>query len=34
IPGSGHAIFQTPGKAPLFYAIVVEFLQRQFPSAS
>lgn len=34
IPGSGHAIFQMPGKAPLFYAIVLEFLQRQLPSAS
>lgn len=34
IPGSGHAIFQTPGKTPLFYALVLEFLQRQLPKAS
>lgn len=31
IPGSGHAIFQTPGKAPLFYSLALEFLQRQAP---
>ncbi|EDJ4263486.1 alpha/beta hydrolase [Salmonella enterica] len=34
IPGSGHAIFQTPGKTPLFYALVLEFLQRQIPKTS
>ncbi|SUH35040.1 putative hydrolase or acyltransferase [Salmonella enterica subsp. enterica] len=34
IPGSGHAIFLTPGKTPLFYALVLEFLQRQLPKAS
>ncbi|ECG8589393.1 alpha/beta hydrolase [Salmonella enterica subsp. salamae] len=34
IPGSGHAIFQTPGKAPLFYALALEFLQRHVPNAS
>ncbi|MER3147013.1 alpha/beta fold hydrolase [Salmonella enterica] len=34
IPGSGHAIFQTPGKTPLFYALVLEFLQRQLPKTS
>lgn len=34
IPGSGHAIFQTPGKTPLFYALVLEFLQRQILKAS
>lgn len=34
IPGSGHAIFQTTGKTPLFYALVLEFLQRQIPKAS
>ncbi len=31
IPGSGHVIFQMPEKR---YAIVLEFLQRQLPSAS
>ncbi|MDI8082272.1 alpha/beta hydrolase, partial [Salmonella enterica subsp. enterica serovar Kentucky] len=25
---------QTPGKTPLFYALVLEFLQRQIPKAS
>ncbi|WP_080190466.1 alpha/beta fold hydrolase [Salmonella enterica] len=34
IPGSGHAIFQTTGKTPLFYALVLEFLQRQIPKTS
>ncbi|MGS9064373.1 hypothetical protein ACQWHL_26985, partial [Salmonella enterica subsp. enterica serovar Infantis] len=34
IPGSVHAIFQSPGKTPLFYALVLEFLVRQIPKAS